>query len=103
VLSARRRDDPDQPTQERDGLHHQVGAAVGPGSLELVRDAAVVGPRQALQRERRSRAVPAQPLERVAIVLGDHDTCMHPTLIKNVPLMTKDDAIRTAGIVSTIW
>jgi hypothetical protein len=34
----------------------------------------IVGPRQALQRERRPRAVAAYPLERVAIVLGDHDT-----------------------------
>jgi hypothetical protein len=35
-MSARRWNDPDQPTQERDGLHHEVGAAVGPRSLELV-------------------------------------------------------------------
>jgi hypothetical protein len=48
-------------------------APVGPRALELVRDAPVGGPREALLRERRSRPVPAQPFERGAIVRSDDD------------------------------
>jgi hypothetical protein len=72
-MAARGRDDADEAAQERDGLHDEVGAPVGPRPLELVGDAPVVGPREALLRERGPRAVPAQPFERGAIVGGEDD------------------------------
>jgi len=72
-MPARRRDDVDEPPQERDRFEHQVRAAVGPWPLELVRDAAVIHPRQSVLRERGPRAVSTQPLERFAVVIGDHD------------------------------
>jgi hypothetical protein len=50
-----------------------VGAPVGPRALELVGDAPVGGPREALLRERGPRAVPTQPFERGAIVRSDND------------------------------
>ncbi len=56
-MAARRRDDADEPPQERDRFEHQVRAAVRPWSLELIRDTAVIRPRQSLLRERRTRAV----------------------------------------------
>ena len=51
-VAPRRRNDADKPAEERDRLEHQVGAAVGPRPLELVRDAAVSGPGQPVVRER---------------------------------------------------
>jgi hypothetical protein len=57
----------------------EMSAHVGPRWLELVRDASVGGPREALLRERGPRAVPAQPLERGAIVRGDDDASVQPT------------------------
>jgi hypothetical protein len=72
-MAPRRRDDADQSAQECDGLEHQVGAAIWPGPLEPVRDPAVAGPGQPILGERRTGAVAAQALERVAIVVGDHD------------------------------
>ena len=65
---------PHEPTQERDRRHHERGAAIGPRPLELVRDAAVVSPREAVLRERGPRAVAAQALEGGTVVLGDDDT-----------------------------
>jgi hypothetical protein len=67
------RDDAAQAAQERDRFEHQVGATVGPGALESVRDPAVGGPTQALVGERRARAVAAQTIERLAVVVGDND------------------------------
>jgi hypothetical protein len=67
-----RRDDADQPAQERDRFEHQMGGAVGPRPLELVGDAAVGGPGQPVVGKRRPRAVAAQPLKRLAVVVGDH-------------------------------
>jgi hypothetical protein len=72
-MPARRRDDADEAAQEREGLHDEVGAAVGPRALELVRDAPVGGPREALLRECGPRRVPAQPFERGAIVRSDDE------------------------------
>ena len=51
------RDDADESAQECDRLEHQMRAAVGPWSLELIRDAAVMRPRPSIERERRARAV----------------------------------------------
>jgi hypothetical protein len=66
---ARSRDSEDKPSSQRG--HHERSAAVGPGALVLVRDAAVVGPRQQPLVERRPGAAAAQPLEGVAVVLGE--------------------------------
>jgi hypothetical protein len=56
-----RRDDTDQPAEERDRFEHPMGAAVRPRPLELVRDAAVGGPGQPVVGKRGPRAVTAQP------------------------------------------
>jgi len=75
-MASGRRDDADKSSEERDGLRDEVGAAVGPRALELVRDPAVGGPGEPIVGERGPCAVAGETFERLAIVIGDHDTCV---------------------------
>jgi hypothetical protein len=75
-MASGRRDDADKSSEERDGLRDEVGAAVGPRALELVRDPAVGGPGEPIVGERGPCAVAGKTFERLAIVIGDHDTCV---------------------------
>ena len=75
-MASGRRDDADKSSEKRDGLRDEVGAAVGPRALELVRDPAVGGPGEPIVGERGPCAVAGETFERLAIVIGDHDTCV---------------------------
>ena len=69
-------DDVDKSSEECDGLRDEVGAAVGPRALELVRDPAVGGPDEPIVGERGPSAVAGETFESLAIVIDDHDTCV---------------------------
>jgi hypothetical protein len=56
-----------------DGLQDEVGAAVGPRALELVRDPALGGPDTPIVGERGPSAVAGETFERLAVVIGDDD------------------------------
>jgi len=75
-MASGRMDDADKSSEERNGLRDEVGAAVGPRALELVRDPAVGGPGEPIVGERGPCAVAGETFERLAIVIGDHDTCV---------------------------
>ncbi len=72
-MPARWRNGPAKPAEKCHRRQHQLGATVGPRPLEPIRDRALGGPRQPLVRERGPGPVAAQPLERLPIVVGDHD------------------------------
>ncbi len=71
-----RRDAADKPLEKRDGLRDEVGAAVRPRALALVRDPAAGGPGEPIVGERGPSVVAGETFERLAVVIGDHDPCV---------------------------
>jgi hypothetical protein len=69
----RRRDERGQPGQEVHGVALDGAVAAGRGAFVLVAAPAIIGPREAVERERRAQTVAAQAFDALASVLVHGD------------------------------
>jgi len=104
-MTARRRNDPTKPPQERDRIENQLRAAVVPSALQAIGDPAIVGPGEAILCERGPRTVSAQAFERRAIGGGDRDTGMEREALgpSAVGFGAADDGPRSGSCRPPLW